>query len=600
MTLGKSRILLQIRLIGEFIMDIKKRQKSEFKGEASLSNNFGQGTVKETTSENRKQKQGDSLRTNNSVGTFGINVAIYARVSSLTQENENTIDSQIAELTNKAKNMGYNYSSKDIFTDEGYSGATLNRPGLERLRESIYDGLYKKVLIFDPDRLARDYVYQTLLIDEIRNEDCEIEFIRSPIGETPEQKMLLQVQGMISEYERTKILERTKRGRMHRMKQGEIVNGGDIFGYKYIRKKADIPTHYIIIEEEAEIIKQIFSWFIEEKWALNKICKKLDELGVENIRSAKHWHPAVIRSIIKNSIYTGTGYANKEKAVTPKRRQIDKVEFRKYEKTGREHRPKNEWYPYNSPRIISDEVFELAQQQLELNKRRAGRRTKKEYLLRSFLKCGECGHNMIAQRDHYQCQYSRPGYAKQNMKPVCINKKRIPMKELDLIVWEEIKKLLKNKTRLKDIYNQLGNKVVKKSVGNIESLTTKEIKLKKQIKRINDLYVVGTIEMADYKKLYEDKKEQLNKIETAIKNASEANQSDEELEEILNSFKLFSENIRDGIDNADFEIKRRAVEDTIKYVEIHLDEYIINFALPLRRKKGTLKTLSVIRALDSQ
>ena len=574
-------------------MNIKKRENFKLKDKTSLSNDSEKRVVKEATQENRKQNKEDKLRTDDLAVSSRANVAIYARVSSSTQEKESTIDSQISELINKADDLGYCYSSKDIFTDEGYSGATLNRPGLEKLRELIYDGVYQKLLVFDPDRLARDYVYQMLLIDEIQKESCEIEFIRAPIGETPEQKMLLQVQGMISEYERSKILERTKRGRIHRMKQGEIVYGGDVFGYKYIRKKGDIPTHYVIIEEEEKIIKQIFSWYTEERWTLAKICKKLNELGVANISTAKYWQSNIIRKIMQNSIYTGTGYANKTKAVIPKRRSIDKVKFRKYEKTGKEDRPKSEWYPYSSPRIISDEIFELAQQQLGINKQRAGRRTQKEYMLRSFLKCGECGHKMIGQREHYQCQYSRPGFAKHRMKEVCVNKKRIPMKDLDAIIWKEVTKILKSPKRVKDIYKQLGNKVVKKSVGNVDSLKIKEDKLNKQVKRINNLYVMDNIEIAEYKKLYNDKKEQLNKIARAIKEANETDQSDEELEEILNSFKLFSENINNGIDNADFEIKRRAVEDIIKHVEINLNEYIINFALPLRRKKGTLKQLSV-------
>jgi len=188
---------------------------------------------------------------------MGLNVAIYARVSSSKQDKNNDIESQLKELKNKADSLGFHYTSTDIFTDDGYSGATLNRPGLENLRDSIYAGVYKKVFVYDPDRLARDYVYQTLLIDEIKKGGCEIEFVRAPIGETPEQKMLLQVQGMISEYERSKILERTKRGRLHRMQKGELVHGGDVYGYKYIRKHCDIPAHYKIINEESEIIRTI-------------------------------------------------------------------------------------------------------------------------------------------------------------------------------------------------------------------------------------------------------------------------------------------------------------------------------------------------------
>ncbi len=562
-------------------MDIKTRKNKNIATKESLSIDS-----KKVKKENNLGKSQDSRSISTPV--MGLNIAIYARVSSSKQEKNNDIESQLKELKNKADSLGFYYTSTDIFTDDGYSGATLNRPGLENLRDLIYEGIYKKVFIYDPDRLARDYVYQTLLIDEINKAGCEIEFVRAPIGDTPEQKMLLQVQGMISEYERTKILERTKRGRLHRMQKGELVHGGDVYGYKYIRKKGDIPAHYTKVDEEVKIIEKIFSWFVEEKMPLRTIARKLDNEGVSTIRGGKYWSHSVIHRLLKNSIYTGTGYANKGKAVIPKRRLIDTSKFKKYEKTAIENRPKEEWYPFNSPRIVSDEIFELASQQFEINKKISDRRTIKEYLLKSYLKCGICGFTMAGHKEHYQCQYSKPAYARgRNIEP-CTNKQRIPMKELDTIIWEVLKKILKSPKRLRIIYKELGNDIVKKTTGNVDSLIVKREKLNKEIKRINELYVVGNIEIEDYKKLYEAKKELLNKIKNNIKEANNNYQSEEELKEILNSFKEFSNSIKIGLDDADFEIKRRAVIDVIKSVEINLTEYIINFALPLRRKKGTL------------
>ncbi len=516
-----------------------------------------------------------------------MNIGIYARVSSSTQDNNNTIDSQLEALKKKADDMGYMYTEKDIFLDDGYSGGTLNRPGLEKLRDRIYDGIYKRVLIYDPDRLARNYVYQSLLIDEMKKDGCDVEFIRSPIGETPEQKMLLQVQGMISEYERTKILERTRRGRLHNMKQGVIVNGGDVFGYKYIRKTANNPAHYLVKKDEADVILKIYSWYIKERLSLTMISKKLSDEGIDTIRNGRRWHESVLKQILSNSIYIGTGYANKQKGVVPKKR-LKNVKFRKYEKTGKESLPKEQWYPFSAPRIITDDMFELVQKQLSINKSLAKRRTINNYLLRGFLKCGNCGRRMIAQRNHYQCHHSRPAYARLQMTEVCTNKQRISLEDIDVVIWDTLKQILKSPKRLQNIYEKLGNKTVKKATGDIYSLKSKEKKLSNQIQRLHEVYIEGEMEMSRYKKLHFDKKEQLNKIKENIEKAKEEARTEEETEVVLNSFKVFVEKINTGIENASFEIRRRAIEDTIDYIEINSDEYIINFSLPLRRKKGTL------------
>jgi site-specific DNA recombinase len=178
--------------------------------------------------------------------------AIYARVSSDRQKEDQTIASQTAALIEHSQQQGYTVPSEWIFQDEGYSGATLVRPGLEKVRDLAAEGQIESLLIYSPDRLSRKYAYQVLLVEEFSRNGVEIVFIKSSHGTTPEEQLLLQFQGMISEYERTQIVERTRRGKRYRAKNGTInVLSGAPYGFRYIKKTETSASHYEITEEEA-------------------------------------------------------------------------------------------------------------------------------------------------------------------------------------------------------------------------------------------------------------------------------------------------------------------------------------------------------------
>jgi DNA invertase Pin-like site-specific DNA recombinase len=163
--------------------------------------------------------------------------AIYARVSSEQQKEENTIASQTAALVDFARGQGYSVPDDWVIEDEGFSGASLLRPGLERLRDLAAEGYIQAVLIHSPDRLSRKYAYQVLLTEEFARHGVETIFLKAPHSGTPEDQLMLQFQGMIAEYERAQILERSRRGKRHRAKAGEVsVLGGAPYGYRYIRK----------------------------------------------------------------------------------------------------------------------------------------------------------------------------------------------------------------------------------------------------------------------------------------------------------------------------------------------------------------------------
>ena len=147
--------------------------------------------------------------------------ALYARVSTEQQEREQTIHSQIAAITRYADQNGYRHTPALTYTDDGYSGTWLDRPGLDELRDHAREGRFDVVVVLCPDRLARRYAYQVLLIEELKRDGIEIHFCERPINDSPDDQLLLQIQGAIAEYERAKILERCRRGRLHRARRGE-------------------------------------------------------------------------------------------------------------------------------------------------------------------------------------------------------------------------------------------------------------------------------------------------------------------------------------------------------------------------------------------
>jgi site-specific DNA recombinase len=181
--------------------------------------------------------------------------AIYARVSSEQQREAHTIGSQTTALIEFAKTLDLEVPTTWIFEDEGYSGATLERPGLERVRDLAAEGQIQAVLVYSPDRLSRKYAYQILLMEELARQGVETRFLNAPQSATAEDQLLVQFQGMI-EYERAQILERSRRGKRHRARAGEIsVLSGAPYGYRYIRKSDEAPAAYAVIETEARVVR---------------------------------------------------------------------------------------------------------------------------------------------------------------------------------------------------------------------------------------------------------------------------------------------------------------------------------------------------------
>src|SRR3974377_1282425 len=193
--------------------------------------------------------------------------SIYARVSSERQKEEGTIASQTALLLEYAQSHELSVPREWIFEDEGYSGAILVPPGLERIRDLAAEGQIQVVLVYAPDRLSRKYAYQVLLIEELSRHGVETIFLKSAPAQTPEERLGLQFQGMIAEYERAQIAERTRRGKRHRAKAGCVnVLSGAPYGYRYVRKSEHAQAFYEVLEGQAEVVRKVFAWYTQELW----------------------------------------------------------------------------------------------------------------------------------------------------------------------------------------------------------------------------------------------------------------------------------------------------------------------------------------------
>src|SRR5690349_4290082 len=241
------------------------------------------------------------------MGMIPVCVAIYARVSSEQQATSNTIDSQIAALEARLAQDGLCLPPEGRFIDEGYSGATLVRPALERLRDAVAAGNLDRLYVHSPDRLARRYAYQVLLIDEFHRAGVEVIFLNRELGRSPEDDLLLQVQGMVAEYERAKILERSRRGKRHAARTGEVsVLSTAPYGYRYVRKQdGGGAARFELVLHEARVGRAVFGGVGRHRLSIGELCRRLSQLGQPTRSGKTTWDRTTIWGMLKSPAYTG-------------------------------------------------------------------------------------------------------------------------------------------------------------------------------------------------------------------------------------------------------------------------------------------------------
>jgi site-specific DNA recombinase len=322
--------------------------------------------------------------------------AIYARVSSARQRQEQTIVSQTTALREAAERWGLDVPAEWIFEDEGYSGATLVRPALERLRDLAAQVPVDVVLCYSPDRLARRYAYQALLIDEFARAGTEVRFVKAPRAETPEDELLIQFQGMIAEYERAQIAERTRRGKAHRARAGMVnVLGGAPYGYRYVRRTDDAEARYQIVEDQAAVVRELFRRYVDDDVSIAELARWLSADNIPTSTGKARWDRSTIWGMLRNPAYAGRAAYLKTGRVDgpPALNRTARRQGRSASRHARTRpRPVDDRIEIAVPAIVDEDTFAAAARRLEDNRRFSARNSREPSLLMGLVSCQSCGY----------------------------------------------------------------------------------------------------------------------------------------------------------------------------------------------------------------
>jgi len=505
-------------------------------------------------------------------------IASYCRVSSEKQEEEKTIDSQIAELGLYAKEN--NHVVVEKYIDNGYSGSLLARPSLDRLRDDASKGIFEAVLIHSPDRLARKYVYQEIVIEELKNKGIQTIFKNRRIAESPEDQLLLGMQGLIAEFEREKIKERTRRGRLHRANKGLLVGNQAPYGYKYIRPdKNKEERWYEINKEEAKIVKLIFRLLAHEHLSLRKIIKRLYELNIKSPEGKDVWAMSNLSRLVKREDYIGTAYYNKSLAIPPIK--PNGQTYKRVKNSSRQRKPKSEWIPINVPAIVEKDIFTLAQEQLKKNQFLSPRNVKRNYLLRGLLFCSKCRSRYTGETTrnykHYRSTLRIKIYPHKS-KCIC---KSIHGEMIEGLVWGEVHTLLSSPKLIKEQYKKWIQSRQKRS--NDQSPKLSDVvdelnNLDKTEQRLIDGYTAGVITLDQLKGKLSDIKLNKTKLEQDKNNLSK--NYDFDLMEKISPRGICKE-FKSVMSNIKFDKKEMILQRLIKEILIEQNKAIIRGYIPL-------------------
>jgi site-specific DNA recombinase len=525
--------------------------------------------------------------------------AIYARVSTERQEKEQTVDSQLDGLRRAAKDGGYEVAPSHVFVDERRSGAHLDRPGLDRLRDLASEGTFEAVLISSPDRLARHYAYQVLVMEELQRAGCEVVFLNHAFGETPEERMLLQIQGVFAEYERALIKERSRRGRLFAARQGRVSWSHAPYGYRLIRKTESAPQKLVVDETEAEVVRQIFRWCVEDGLSCYAMEKLLRERGIPTRKGrALGWYQSTVGDILRDTVYKGLGYYNRTKRVDAKK-PVGGMGFKDLRPGNlRSHaeRPKEEWIPVTVPAVVDPETWDLAQEQLRKNRERATRNnTKHHYLLRGLLVCGECGKRMIGwwtkNGGRYVCADRYPRH-----EPWACNGRSVMAREVEGPIWEYVKELLSDPELLKARYEEgRGDPAVDDAEEREKERIGRKLKaLDREVGRLIDAYQAEVIDLADLKERRERIEEHGRMLKRRLSEIREKRAEREQEVRLLRGLEQFSESVAGALEDPSFETRQQVLRLVVDRIVVEEERVVVHHLVPTGPVRLQTERLDVV------
>jgi site-specific DNA recombinase len=447
------------------------------------------------------------------------------------------------------------------------------------LRDAAWRGELDRVLILSPDRLARHYAYQYVVVEELERSGCAVVFVNGPFNSTPEERLVREVHGLFAEFERAAMVERSRRGKLHAARRGQFFTGAAPYGYTYLKATDAQPGRCVVNEVEAATVKQMFSWLIEEQLSTYAIAKRLTAQGVPTRHGAVPWSPASVHRILSNQLYTGTHYYNR----TENAPEIADAAARRPKEPRRRLRPRDEWIAVPWTPLISEEMFTLASRQLQLNRERSPRKTRFQYLLQGLLVCAYCGRRLGGHAGvasgRYECTRRRSIVPPERRCQL----RSVSQRDVEPLVWEHIAQLLRQPELIMDYLRQ-------QQAGDGPELTDAQRELKRlqrqraalarEEQRLIDAYQVGALELDELKerrlRLREAGRQVHEREQLVAKQLAQAQQAATLSETVT----AFCQRIQAQLVESSFEVKQKLLRLVVERIVVSDDALVIQHIIP--------------------
>jgi site-specific DNA recombinase len=514
-------------------------------------------------------------------------VAGYVRVSSRSQARTQTIDQQIDRLHAHAAAQSWALAQDQIFRDDGYSGASLRRPGLDRLRDAAAGARLDRILITAPDRLARNYVHQMLLVEELQKHGAVVAFLDRPMSQDPHDQLLLQIRGAVAEYERTLITERMRRGRLCKLRAGVLLPWTwPPYGYRVDPERPRDPAGVRLDEAEAAVARDLFAWF-DEGASVCELARRLRGLGIVSPSGLSSWHLSTVRGLLTNPVYTGQVFGNRLRTRPVERRRSA---LRPVGRGGESRRVNDpaEWIAVATvPAIIDREQFERVQERLAYTQRMARRNNRvHDYLLRGLVSCGHCrracsGRHVWRGYDYYVCRTKTPASA--SSPGAHCPTRHIPGRPLEELVWRDLCEVLATPEMVVHAMERArgGHWLPQAMQARRANLRRARAGLHQQIERLTEAYLAGVVPLSEYERRRRDAEARLAALDGQERELTHDTDRQAEIARLAAHAEAFCQRVRQGLEQADFARKRELLELLIDRIVVTDETVEIRYVIPV-------------------
>ena len=517
-----------------------------------------------------------------------VQVAVYVRVSTSRQQQAQTIEQQLSRLqVHLATHPDWQLEEQHIYRDDGYSGAKLNRPGLDALRDHARAARFSRVLVTAPDRLARNYVHQVLLIDELSQLGCTVEFVERPMSDDPHDQLLLQIRGAVAEYERTLIAERMRRGRQARIRSGQLLPWAKApYGYLLDAERPRDAQRLQVDPIAAAVVRQIFTIYTDPLMpaSLYQVAKQLSDAGIPTPTGQVRWNVATIRGILRSPVYIGQAASGRTRPVAARQRKSALQSVGPG--VSQRPTPPEEWISIAVPALVSQEQFELAQVCLNQNKQFARRNnTTHDYLLRGLVSCAKCqlhatGRVVHPGYDYYVCA-GRTDSLRAAKGERC-DARYIPAHTLDDLVWQDLCRVLREPALLRhELERAQGGEWLPQALQAQRKTVQQTLaQLERQQARLLEVYLADVVGREEFERKRQELTRTQQGLENQLRQLEAQAQQHIDLIALAEGLSAFCQRIAPTLEELDFTQRRHLVELLIERVVVADGAVEIRYVVP--------------------